>query len=1542
MKRMSKILVLILSFALIVGVIFAITASAEEATAPKYWYAGDTEEMAGAVRKHRDFTAESFDVHALVESGVKASPATSTLPTDLWISGTGKYGHTRSVTTPGGNTYLEFAFRMDDAGSTSQADNITGIHPKSQLYANDYSYIVYEFDMATPTSFPGNMRLAIEMRGFDSKGTEYSHNGSQVRPKTSLGTYSATSGEWNFGGKSLKLERGEWAHVTLVYQVNAVTNDEGLVNHGSSVIKVYINGEYYNTVTGFISDIDIASDIRWRIHYIGLGWYHGVKHTGTKADDALALDNLTLTTFDKNYVADVENANLSKLFAENAPTTLENLGPEVVWTPDYDLPEDIGCATVIDEDGNEYASADGVYDVKSAIDFIKEEYMEGATIKLYANQYNKVYIDFETAFTFDTNGYALQNGFEVDSRFSVTYDEQTGELTVEEDPTKLLTVKYFVTPKGTDGKEVLTVMTAEGREFTINTVDFDVLPYAVGNTGYAPTGNFVIYDQNGNLVAMPEAGATVGTDVIGSTWYVYPEFTTVTKTNNITFATILGGAYTFYDSTDLWAAGVSADEATIPKAIPNGTTIVLLSDATLSAPLYTLENGSVFSLDLNGHKLTLTSHLLTTSVANAPANLANNKVFVYSSAEGAEIVTTDNLLNGKNGEKQTNGVLYYLGYKSTVEKSEYRIKATFGSRIVAFTKGAFKELYIANFDLYNTVYVNSGLICAQQSRGVNFFFEDCNIFTKSPLFGSNANSGGKNITMTNTNVYATGGIPMNWIESEAAGDGSFPHGDTKLTMAASHIYGMTFGQTAGDGVANYTAKFTITMDADSTISDTHANITLPSGSVLVKNPKTATIGGVTYTTVYSVGSGKEATAKFEIYDVAFEDYTAETTPIDSWDIIAGGWFASWQTPEGETFYDMQKDLYNTMTPVRYIVCDEEGNPLKDGKAVAGETYKVFIEYEKVAVAFTIIDKNGVATPYTNKDEYTLVTFKEGDTLILVSGDYPMKAISESIKIDLNGNTLYQTGKTNSFTGSAGARFFLYSSKEGGRFIQGYTSAGSCGYFFISSANDVKMYVGYSDENTKSPYRIEMFTSSLAEIKSANTHMYMYNVDFYKVFNDNYGFMNFRGGVDGTASFNAENCNFYATFGVYLRQTTNTDPDTVVGTLNLKGCNVFGGALFGASNSPAVGTLVFNLEDVGFYGSMKEGTLVDTMKVQINIKGDFVTNFVPAQTTFGDKVLIPTTTTYTAEGTLVPSAGYGNGEKMGYGGDYTAAYKLVTKEEFMSMAYQNMTLDTNVVANLYLPVSLNRLIQSVTCGEASVLNREETRTIGGQEYFVIVLETAPKYGNQTTTIVVRFYNGETVEFQMSVANYAKALFALNGENNAYVADSQVMMKYVMNYIKEVAVKFGGADNTIFNEFDLTVDTNKTVTEEVKNTGAISAYVTDAALNLNAYAGFAFKVAAGFVGTVRVEMRGTAPVEKTYTQEAPAGENEILVLENVPAYLFRGDITITATPVEGEAVSVQFNLATYLAANNEAYVKALYAYSVEAATYNAKYPTVGTVN
>jgi hypothetical protein len=343
----------------------------------------------------------------------------------------------------------------------------------------------------------------------------------------------------------------------------------------------------------------------------------------------------------------------------------------------------------------------------------------------------------------------------------------------------------------------------------------------------------------------------------------------------------------------------------------------------------------------------------------------------------------------------------------------------------------------------------------------------------------------------------------------------------------------------------------------------------------VKNPSSVTIGETTYTTIYGVGTGEEPTAKFEVYDVPFVQFTGDKTPVYSWDIVAGGWFAHWATPTGDTAYDYANDPYNTITPRGYEVYDEEGN-LVTGPAVAGKTYRVFVKLEKVEVSFVVIDKDGNITPYF---EPTLsgVVFADGDTLILMSHDVAIVAgFTTEIYIDLNGKTLYQTRKTNTFQPGANKKQFVYSSKEGGKFIQGYTSEASCGYLVQIISDNAEFYFGYKNEETKSPCRIALYVGALGELKKDGDKVFLANTDVYKCFGDNYGFLNFRGSAFSSNAYYAEDCNFYGSVSF----ATIREVSGFVGTVTLKNCNIYcSGSLVGSQQANVNGKIIINVENV---------------------------------------------------------------------------------------------------------------------------------------------------------------------------------------------------------------------------------------------------------------------------------------------------------------------------------------------------------------------------
>ena len=1531
MRKLSKLLVFVLSIALLVSAVFVVNSFATEE---------NDIGIDGAQRTHLDFTDVVYDKHNKENGGTPANPTTSTGTHPIAEMVLGKYGHLRTVKSPiDGNTWYEWLFEKDDTTGATDHDSVLCI--ESNFSVANYSYYIQEFDMTTRTDFPGNMQILFESRAW--RGSEYHGNAISVdgtpvnyRYRHPLAQYNASESVWKAGQKSFDVKANEWAHITIVSKIVAEYSlasdgETSLVNYGKSTINLYVNGELYNSLPA-MPDVAIYADSDARLYYVGLGYSYGTQHIGTKADDGIIIDNVTKTYLPTAYAADTDNDDLAALFtAENRVENVTGISPAIVWNKDYKLPKtEVGVATYVPEEGEEYIAAN----IEQALEMIKENVNDGATIKLYANRYNPVYIDYPCVI--ELNGFALQQGYTNSPDLKVTPDMENGCITFEYDPENSSIFNYYKVDYANIGTAtpVKTQAVTIGNTFVPTLNVTDLVPIIVnGNTGSAPTGAFKIYDENGNEVTITEITDTEK----GKTYTVCPEIQTATFANDIVFYYLKhDGTVTFYDTTDLMAAK-NAD------GVIEAGTIIMLKDATYSAVIQTAAN-STLKIDLGGNTL-----CANRAVSQYNASFGGMAIYFYSSKEGGKIDTQSApLLNVNAGVSSQMGHGWYFGHVDRETQSPYRLEIRCSTSVGYVQKGSAQYIYLANSDIYvaNGGF-NTGVFGLQQARVPQYFqLWNCNLFTDGVFFTSGGNTATCTVTIKDSNIYGGGRSFIGYIAS--SGEGACD-GLTDFIFENSKVYNLTLGETA---VAAWKLRMTVDDKSVFSFAPDMTKTNAPAGYEVFTMPSIQIIGDKTYVATYKFAPQTTQYAIFNVYGVPFDQFNENSAILATYKVAIGYWFASATAPEGESTYDPTVDLYNATAPGGYAVYDQNGNLLTKEAletADAGAVFNVCVYLKKIPIYYYIHLADGTYVPGLTND-ISDSTIPEGATVVLVQdATFSKSIILSNNKIDLNGHALYVTSKGPNIFFAENKTSFIYSSAAGGE-INGVPDT-QLGTHLFDVGKNATGYIGYVDKNTFSPYVITISSDSFVQAWTQNVKLYMQGLDIVGNGKDNYALFCARGETTNNIQYYLENCNIVienrGTFiclrqGAYNVQVSFKNTNVYA---NIGARPVFRWYEGGATERSA--TLYF--EDSNVYGNCHFNELVNGSAVcTVYVKGDCRFSYFNENIVVENGYVVDATTgTHHYDGIAVPERGaYGNPDKIIGWKDYGYAF-VVSKaptfdiDGYKAQAFQNVTLDTNVVGNLYIPTDA-AIVLSATFQGNNIFDATAIETIGGKDYYVLTVEVAPKYGNRTATVTVNLEGGISVDFAFSVANYAKALFALNGENNAYVADSQVMMKYVMNYIKEVAVKFGGADNTIFNEFDLTVDTNKTVTEEVKSTGAISTYVTDAALNLNAYAGFAFKVAAGFVGTVRVEMRGTAPVEKTYTAEAPAGENEVLVLENVPAYLFRGDITITATPAEGEAVSVQFNLATYLAANNEAYVKALYAYSVEAATYNAKYPTVGTVN
>jgi hypothetical protein len=188
------------------------------------------------------------------------------------------------------------------------------------------------------------------------------------------------------------------------------------------------------------------------------------------------------------------------------------------------------------------------------------------------------------------------------------------------------------------------------------------------------------------------------------------------------------------------------------------------------------------------------------------------------------------------------------------------------------------------------------------------------------------------------------------------------------------------------------------------------------------------------------------------------------------------------------------------------------------------------------------------------------------------------------------------------------------------------------------------------------------------------------------------------------------------------------------------------------------------------------------------------------------------------------------------------------------------------------------------------------------------------------------------------------------NKAYLADSKEMMRYVLNYAKEVITKYGdgSADmtkiNALLSGFTLK-ESDKTLEGVKENLPSVAG--VSGAFDLDAKVGFVLGIANTFTGKVSATI-GDETVYGNYTGDASANGDitATLVLPNIVAYrLYAMDITITVEGENaGEAVNATFtyNLATYVNSGVSGNVgTALYAYAKMAKTYGGKY-RVGTID
>ena len=1119
---------------------------------------------------------------------------------------------------------------------------------------------------------------------------------------------------------------------------------------------------------------------------------------------------------------------------------------------------------------------------------------------------------------------------------SVKTDIALGSLLVNKTETKEVSFTYAPTY----GAEPVTIT----KTFTVNYVVEKIPPYAtfqfmdkafgdaaaalkesqmvlVGSKGVAPTllGGYDaltglvssvvgwdVYEGNTKLGTL--ADFTVADEMEGKTYVVYPVFEQI----RADFMIIDGENVTYYAAADFTAAVV------------NGKTVKLLSDVTVSESL------SSVTIDLNGCALVYTG---TSGLIDATSYIYN------SSDKEAALYATNGYLLTPLKDKDDAGVVIpnatlYVGYSGASKKVD-------GGRILVAAKylGASKDEhhYFYNCNIVATRGTSSkgDSMTGQVTLRHTFTFEKCDLYLSSwtALVHSNNLQGRDVLVFKDCNIYVAQGGALTSNEDKSGVTGKATLDNTTIWgdiewYKNSNIYTWTF--TNG-------SKFTTALPAELVK-------VLPTGSWVGAKTETKTVTftyaptygaeAVTFEQTFTVNYVVEVAptaATFEFMDKAFGDAAAALKQS----VVAYlGQVAA--APMLDRVYNEFTNMISLV--VSWDVYDQDGNKLGALADFAvtedmdGKTYVVYPVFGEQEAAFLVVE--GDKEIYFLADDFVAANVN-GKVVVLLS-DIVTNQVFTNVNIDLGGCSLTATANM-----LKGDKNYIYNSYGTAKlFFNKNVSA-------LGSDDDTtfKVFFGYYADGEKADGRIAMSVGGSITTGKNTSTAYLYNVDyvhtksidvtknnglflhnlrsvtvnidscnFYAPYT--YGLFGFNKGRN--SSITIANTNFYGNMVVFTAWVNQTEASATMTDVAFNNVHFFNGArLFGNGLTGYFGNLITPVFDANCTfdndGHANAFVLPEGMTFILNENAKENVSFTYSYLVWNEDESTWDWNTVAYEKTCESPIAVGTAADL--------------KAQFKSF-YRNINIDVDINFNLYVPTTYS--IKNLSGAQLT-----GTMMIGEVEHYVLTVKQAPKDAYLSTNI----HFGATVNYTADVTAYAAALLNLQ-TNTEYVADSQIMVKYVLNYIKTTA---NAADYTadlsaldaLLGDFALTEE-DKAITEQTADVVVLGNVFEAAYLDLQSQVGIVFKVKSSFIGTLTVTMEGMDPIVREYN--VAAGDDEYIIIGNIPVFKFRNTITVSA---DGEEVGT-YNLATFVNNQKTDVAYAVYAYSKAASAYHAKHNTPTTTD
>ena len=644
MKKLSKILILVLSLALVLGSIMVVS-SAADVTGWTVWrdidftgvsasnVANNSGDYGSAPHNFKlQNYASSMGTPSLVEDDVDGDEVVDNSYWKIAIS---------NATAGSKDVYFSKGYQNGWCGAGSGVawsyNSETQVWTPGKLDARANPYFIYQVDVMSPTGEFTDPAWQVNYRWPGLSGSNPAPRNGMCGYDTTVSLKTDDTGSY-FDVNGTKTYVNPYAFNRLTIILKAVFPDD---TSAQAEMYVYVNGVFAGKGVSTFADVQSSEtlksnfsweDVRLKPVYAG----------GTFVNASLALDNMKFIMASSEYDATALNAILAGE---------KNLKDDTTWAENPYLGAIPSGTRLMSIEGVAYDDPAAIYEKMDSMDFVEATILSDV-VDFTIPKSGKVY--YETAAQYEAiktaAGYGKVQKEDASGTFAeiapaapkeVYYDYHWGDGCTD---THFLSAKASIPI----GEKLLSQLPTDVYTLDNGLIQGYLLQGGkyVRHTGWKYLDVEIDYDDDFNEVVV---GVTEGEDVAldalvtaetADVVYLKPVFTEVDASvlANALYAVAANGTYTFYDKDTTLKAAI--------EAAPAGSTLVLLGDVAhdpnVAATKITISKK--LTIDLNGHTLDVRSVHYIARPEGATNDNAN-KLYAFNDIK--DLTITSSALGGK-------------------------------------------------------------------------------------------------------------------------------------------------------------------------------------------------------------------------------------------------------------------------------------------------------------------------------------------------------------------------------------------------------------------------------------------------------------------------------------------------------------------------------------------------------------------------------------------------------------------------------------------------------------------------------------------------------------------------------------------------------------------------------------------------------------------------------------------------------------------------------------------------------------------------------